>query len=132
MNKKIYVFIIGIFVISTIFLSTIPITATKEKEFVSNEEPYEHAFVIVETLTTSGSISGLPGYEHVGSLHDVEITTNGGSISLLFTIPVWGSAINYRFNDVHIRMDHFLGVTASYSGGGCLIGICKNLTWELI
>ena len=132
MNKKINTLIIGIFVIFTVLLSTITITATKEKELILNEKTYDHAFIIVETFSTSGSISGIPDYEHVGGLHDVDITTNGGSISLFFTMPVWGSSINHRFNDVHLCMDHFLGVTTSYSNGGCLVGICKNLTWEII
>ena len=98
-----------------------------------DETSYDLAFVIVETFSSSGSISGIPVSEHVGSLHDVEITTNGGSISLFFTIPVWGSAINYKNNDVHIQMEHFLGVTTAYTNGnGCLVGICKNITWEII
>jgi len=116
--------------------TTITVTyksATKEKEFISNETSYDLGFVILETFSTSGSISGLPVSEHVGSLHDVEITTNGGSISLFFTIPVWGSAINYKNNDVHIQMEHFLGVTTAYTNGeGCLVGICKNISWELL
>ena len=120
------------FKICTIFLSTNTITATKEKEFISNEVSYDYGFLIVETFSTSGSISGLPGYEHVGGLHDLEITTNGGSISLFFTSPVWGSSINYLNNDVHVQMDHFLGVTTSYANGGCLVGLCKNISWEII
>jgi hypothetical protein len=132
MNRKICVYVIGIFVISTIFLSIIPVTATKEKEVNSNEAIYNHGFIIVETFSTAGSISGIPECDHVGSLHDVEIATNGGCISLFFTNPVWGSAINYRYHDVHIQMEHFLGVTTSYTNGGCLVGICKNITWEII
>jgi hypothetical protein len=96
------------------------------------ETSYDYGIVIIETFSTTGSISGIPSNEHVGGLHEIEITTTGGCISLFFTLPVWGSAINYRFEDVHIQMDHFLGVTTSYSGGGCLVGICQNLTWEII
>jgi len=108
-------------------------TGFKEEVLDQNETSYRYGFIIIETTSTSGSISGIPDNEHVGSLHDVDITTNGGCISLFFTYPVWGSAINFRNEDVHIQMENFLGVSVLYSGNiGCLVGICKNISWEII
>jgi hypothetical protein len=132
MNKKIPLFLIGCVLISSFGISARTVTASIGDESTVNETSYDFGFVIIETFSTSGSISGIPDYEHVGGLHDVDITTQGGSISLFFTIPVWGSAINYQFDDVHVHMDHFLGVTTSYANsGGCLVGIGKNITWEI-
>ena len=134
MKIKKYFLIIGIFISCTILIGTNTIIATEENEYVSNEEIiYNHAFVIVETFSTSGSITGIPVNEYVGGLSDLDITTNGGSISLFFTVPIWGSSINHLNQDVHVHMDHFIGVTAFYScGTGCIVGLCKNITWEII
>jgi len=112
--------------------TTVTVSYTKAKEIDLNETSYNFGFIIVETFSTKGDISGIPDYDHVGGLQYVDITTNGGSISLIFTSPVWGSSINYKYNDIHIYMDQFLGVTSFSSYGGCLVGICKNISWELL
>jgi hypothetical protein len=133
MNKKTSLYLIGTLLISLFFVSALTTTATNGKEYRVSESSYDYGFIIVETFSTSGSISGLPCSEHVGGLHDLDITTNGGSISLFFTYPIWGSAINYQNQDVRIYMDHFLGVTTSYANGeGCLVGLGNNITWEII
>lgn len=102
MYKKVSLILILSLVIICFSVSSIGDTGFKEEELDQNETSYKYGFIIVETTSTSGSISGIPGNEHVGSLHDVNITTNGGFISLFFTSPVWGSAINFRNEDVHI------------------------------
>ena len=132
MNKKIYLYLIVILAIICILLSTSTAIATKEKNLIQNKTSYNYGFIIVETFSTSGSITGIPDYDHVGGLIDVDIITNGGSISVIFTSPIWGSAINYRNNDIQIHMDKFIGVTSYSNSEGCLVGIGNNITWELL
>ena len=133
MNNKISLFVVASLAIICFSVSLTADPVIKGQELNLNETSYGYGFIIVETFSTSGSISGIPDNEHVGSLHDVNITTNGGCISLFFTSPVWGSSINFRNENVHVQMEHFLGVTTLYSGrGGCLVGICKNISWEII
>ena len=128
--------IILMVLIAGISFSAVVVNASTQSsisdEQIKTIETYEHGFIIVDTFSTGGIISGIPEYEHVGGLHDLDITTDGGSISLFFTTPIWGSSINYRYDDVHIQMDHFLGVSTSYSSGGTIVGICNNISWELI
>jgi hypothetical protein len=104
MKKKLSMFMIGILLISSFFLCSIPITATKEKELVSNDMSYEFGLIVID----GNSILGLPEYEHVGGLNDLEISTNGFIQAIIFTIPVWGSAIIQGSDNLHISMDHFL------------------------
>ena len=133
MNKKLSLLLAASLALICFSVCSTGDPVIKEEEMNLNETSYGYGFVIVETFSTSGSISGIPENEHVGSLHDVNITTNGGCISLFFTSPVWGSAINFRSEDVHIQMENFLGVSILYSGNiGCLVGICKNISWEII
>ena len=133
MNKKLSLFLAASLALICFSVCSTGDPVIKGEEMNLNEKSYGYGFVIVETFSTSGSISGIPENEHVGSLHDVNITTNGGCISLFFTSPVWGSAINFRNEDVHIQMENFLGVSVLYSGNiGCLVGICKNISWEII
>jgi hypothetical protein len=133
MLKKISIFMVVSLAIICFSVCSSADSVVISEETNIDETSYGYGFVIVETFSTSGSISGIPENEHVGSLHDVNITTNGGCISLFFTSPIWGSAINFRNENVHIEMENFLGVTILYSGNtGCLVGICKNISWELI
>ena len=129
MKKKICVFSIGILFISTIFLSANPITANEEKEVIINSETYEYGFIVLDCNT----ISGIPENEHVGGLNEVDITTEGLTQGVIFTLPIWGSAIVIENNNIHLHMDNFFGVSVSYScGAGSIVGIGKNIEWEII
>ena len=129
MKKKICVFSIGILFISTIFLSANPITANEEKEVIINSETYEYGFIVLDCNT----ISGIPENEHVGGLNEVDITTEGLTQGVIFTMPIWGSAIVIENNNIHLHMDNFFGVSVSYScGAGSIVGIGKNIEWEII
>ena len=129
MKKKICVFSIGILFISTIFLSANPITANEEKEVIINSETYEYGFIVLDCNT----ISGIPENEHVGGLNEVDITTEGLTQGVIFTMPIWGSAIVIENNNIHLHMDNFFGVSVSYScGAGSIVGFGKNIEWEII
>lgn len=129
MNKKICVIIIGFLFISTIILGTNVITATEEKEVIINSEAYDYGLIILDCNT----ISGLPENEHIGGLSEVDLTTNGLTQGIIFTMPIWGSAIVIENNNIHLHMDNFFGVSVSYScGAGSIVGIGKNIEWEII
>ncbi len=129
MNKKIYVFLIGFLLISTIMLSTNTITATEEKENIIDVITYEYGFIVLDCNT----ISGLPENEHVGGLYEVDLTTNGLTQGIIFTMPIWGSAIVIENNQIHLHMDNFFGVSVSYScGAGSIVGIGRNIEWEIL
>jgi hypothetical protein len=129
MNKKIYVLSIGFLFISTIILGTNTIIANEEKENILTIEAYDFGFIVLDC----NSISGLPENEHVGGLNEVYLTTQGLTQGIIFTMPVWGSAIVIEDNQIHLHMDNFLGVSVSYScGAGSIVGIGKNIEWEII
>ena len=129
MNKKICVFSIGFLFISTIILSTNTIIANEEKEVIINSETYEYGFIVLDCNT----ISGLPENEHIGGLKEVDLTTDGLTQGIIFTMPIWGSAIVIENNNIHLHMDNFFGVSVSYScGAGSIVGIGKNIEWEII
>ena len=129
MNKKICSFMIGFLFISTIILGTNAIIATEEKENVLNNETYEFGFIVLDCNT----ISGLPENEHVGGLYEVDLTTNGLTQGIIFTMPIWGSAIVIENNEIHLHMENFFGVSVSYScGAGSIVGIGKNIEWEIL
>jgi hypothetical protein len=129
MNKKIYIISIGFLFISTIMLCNNPITANEDKEYIVTNEPYELGFIVLDC----NSISGLPENEHVGGLNEVDLTTEGLSQGVIVTMPIWGSAIIIENNQIHLHMDNFFGVSVSYScGAGSIVGIGKNIEWEII
>ena len=129
MNKKIFVLIIGFLFIGTTFLSSNTTTAIKEKEIISNNEIYEYGIIILDC----NSITGIPEEEHVGGLQNIKIVTNGLTQGLIFTIPIWGSAIIIENNNIQINMENFFGVSVSYScGAGSIVGIGKNIEWKII
>ena len=129
MKKIISIMLIGILFISTIILSTNTITATKEKEFVLNDESYEWGIIILDC----NNISGLPENEHIGRLQDIDISTNGSTQGLFLIIPDWDFIFINENNQIHIRMDNFFGVFASYPcGKGSICGIGQNIEWGII
>jgi hypothetical protein len=129
MNKKIYVLSIGFLFISTIILGTTTITANEDKENVMSNELYEFGFIVLDCI----SISGLPENEHVGGLNEVDLKTDGLTQGLIFTMPIWGSAIVIENSQIHLRMENFFGVSVSYScGAGSIVGIGKNIEWEIM
>ena len=129
MNKKICVLSIGFLFISTIILGANTITADEEKESIAAIEQYDFGFIVLDC----NSISGIPENEHVGGLNEVDLTTQGLTQGVIFTIPIWGSAIVIENNQIHLHMDNFFGVSVSYScGAGSIVGIGKNIEWEII
>lgn len=119
----------GFLFISTIILGNITITANEEKENIATIETYDFGFIVLDC----NSISGLPENEHVGGLNEVDITTSGLTQGIIFTMPIWGSAIVIENNNIHLHMDNFFGVSVSYScGAGSIVGIGKNIEWEII
>ena len=129
MNRKIYVLSIGFLFISTIILGTNTITANEEMENIATIETYDFGFIALDCW----NVLGLPEDEHVGGLNEVDLTTNGLTQGIIFTMPAWGSKILIENNEIHIHMDNFLGVSVSYScGAGSIVGIGKNIEWEII
>ena len=119
---------IGLLFISTVILGTNTITAYEEENLLDNET-YEYGFIVLDC----NSISGLPENEHVGGLNGVDLTTNGLTQGIIFTIPVWGSAIVIENKEIQLHMDNFFGVSVSYScGAGSIVGIGKNIQWNII
>jgi hypothetical protein len=122
---------IGILLVGFILLSNISIAEKKEKEDIvdSDETFYEYALVILDC----DSISGIPENQYVGGLTDIEIYTDGFTQGLILTIPSWGPEIIESYDNIHIIMENFFGVTQFYScGSGKIGGLGKNVQLEKI
>jgi hypothetical protein len=126
MNKKSIGILIGVFLTITIYTSSIGVSATIEKE--PNLEPvFEYgAFVL-----TSTNIEGLKTDDHVGGLSNLDIVASTDEF-IIATFPIWGTTIIDEEVQVHITIESFLGVIQTYSNGKIqVLGICKNIAWEI-
>ena len=126
-NKKRSLAMIGILTIMILIMSTIPVTATNEKEGSSSAVFKYGMFVLTCTNT-----EGLQEEEHVGGLSDVDFTASSNEFIIL-TFPIWGTTILDDNVEIHIQMEHFFGVIqTNHDGEVEVLGICKNISWELI
>jgi hypothetical protein len=125
MNKKISISLVGILFISLFVLGAIPSSA--------NEEEHVHGstYAFGAFLLTARNVDGIPENEHMGGLGDLDFTATSTEF-MIYTVPFWGTTIIDEETDIHIHMDNFFGLISTYSDGTVeIMGLCKNIGWEL-
>jgi hypothetical protein len=126
MNKN-NILLMGIILIGSILLACLPSAATTLDEPNISNNTYDKALIIID----APSIEGIPDNDHIGGLHDLDLTLTGPINGIILTQPVWGTAIINNSPDITMHMDHYLGITVSGSNHGNMVGICQGFSWEL-
>lgn len=127
MNKKRIVVFICVLLIITIFTSSLPVTATKEKKCRS-----ESVFSFGAFLLTATDIEGITDNDHLGGLSDLDIIATSQQF-MIATFPIWGTTIIEYETEIHITIENFLGIIETdFNGQTQVMGICKNIAWEII
>jgi hypothetical protein len=114
-------------IISIILMLVIPNIVALE-EINSSREVYESGWFILVSPNVEGIENGL----HLGGMHDLNITALGGNTFLIFTKPIWGTAIITNYVDLNIQMVHFFGIADIFDNQGVIIGKCEDVSWEKI
>lgn len=127
MNKKRIGILIGFMLTITFLSSSFAVTATNEVESSSDTVYNFGAFVL-----TCSDIEGINTDYHVGGLSDLDFTATSEQF-VIATYPMWGTTILENEVEIHITIENFLGVIQTKSCGQIqVIGLCKNIAWELI
>jgi hypothetical protein len=110
-----------------IFSSSIPITPTNKS--IPCPETINNYGAFVLTCT---NIEGIKDDYYIGGLSDLNITATTLEF-LLATFPIWGTTIIDYETEVHITIENFFGVIEKNNYGYVeVMGICRNIEWELI
>jgi hypothetical protein len=127
MNKKRIGILICFLLMITFFSSSSTVTATNKIE-PSSDTTYNYgAFVL-----TCSDIEGMNTDYHVGGLSDLDFTATSEQF-IIATLPMWGTTIIENQAEIHITIENFLGVIQTRSCGQIqIVGLCKNIAWELI
>jgi hypothetical protein len=130
MRYKIVKSICLIAIISILMIPSIPANITKQSDITKNttDEVYHSGWIILVSSSLQGVDEGL----HIGGMNDINIIATYQNTLLIRTKPIWGSTIITEDVDIQIQMKHFFGIINKYGDSGEIIGICEDVSWEII
>ena len=127
MNKKRIGILIGFLLMITFISSSFAVSATNDVKPSSDIIYTYGAFVL-----TCSDIEGLNTDYHVGGLSNLDFTATSEQF-VIATYPMWGTTVLDHQAEIHLTIENFLGVIqTTRSGQMQVVGICKNIAWELI
>jgi hypothetical protein len=110
-----------------ITLLTIPSIPAMTPKYTT-DEVYSSGWVILVSSNIQGIDEGL----HIGGLTNITVTATYQNTFLIYTEPIWGSTIITEDVDIQLHMGHFFGIIEKYGNSGEIIGICEDVSWEII
>jgi len=130
MRKKIISSLCLIAIMLILTIPSIPANIVEPSNVVKNtiDEVYDSGFIILLSSNIQGVDEGL----HFEGMNDLNITATYQNTFLIFTKPVWGSAIILEDVDIQIQMKHFFRVVDIYGNAGEIVGYCEDVSWKII
>ncbi len=128
--RKIISSICIISILLILIIPSIPANVPKQSDIIKNttDEVYESGFIILVSSNIQGIDEGL----HFEGMNNINITATYQNTFLIFTKPIWGSAIITEDVDIQIKMKHFFGVVNIYGNSGEIVGYCEDVSWKII